>query len=272
MLTGQEICADTVFLMSMTHIVIGAALGFIIAQGVLQGVRRFGGWLQRDEVQQRIRRLSPARSADFVGGLIRHAGLIGASAALVTLGVWTVRDHLAAKSAHSAAMASAFDTATPVPVSDPHGSADEAAGLAGAPADDSTTAAAVDKPDPYADPDFQVQRRPHRAKSPLSLKETLVQRSEAKARAELLAETKQHLRRSQYDCEAADRASRYVKGGLDVWGFTSWQVKYFPVAGYKGATLPQCKDIKNVVDPSWLDDLHSTVAQQEAAPAKPAGP
>jgi hypothetical protein len=30
--------------------------------------------------------------------------------------------------------------------------------------------------------------------------------------------------------------------------------------GYKGATLAQCKDIKNVVDPSSLD-LQSTVAQ-----------
>jgi hypothetical protein len=87
-----------------------------------------------------------------------------------------------------------------------------------------------------------------------------VQRSESKARADLLSETQQHLHRSQYDCEAAARASKYVKDGLDVWGFASWQVKYFPVDGYKGATLTQCQDIKNVVDPSWAN-LKSAVAQ-----------
>jgi len=71
---------------------------------------------------------------------------------------------------------------------------------------------------------------------------------------------KQHASRSQYDCEAADRAGRYLKAGLDVWGFGAWQLKYFPTEGYKGATLIACKDIPNVVDPSQLD-LQSTVAQ-----------
>jgi len=88
------------------------------------------------------------------------------------------------------------------------------------------------------------------------------QRSEAKAANELLKDVRQHVQRSQYDCEAADRASRYLKAGLDVWGFDAWQAKYFPVSSYRGATLPACMDIKTVVDSSDAGlDLRSTVAQ-----------
>ena len=95
----------------------------------------------------------------------------------------------------------------------------------------------------------------------MSLKETLVQRSEAKARADLLREIQQHVHRSQYDCEATERANKYLNAGLDVWGFATWQLKYFPMNSYKGATLPQCRDVENVVDPSGLD-LQSTVANE----------
>jgi hypothetical protein len=109
--------------------------------------------------------------------------------------------------------------------------------------------------------DFKIRRKPRPAGSPLSLKEALVRRSEEKARADLLKQTQQYARRSQYDCEAAERASKYVKAGLDVWGFTAWQLKYFPMNTYKGATLEQCADITNVVDPSSLD-LQSTVADK----------
>jgi hypothetical protein len=105
-----------------------------------------------------------------------------------------------------------------------------------------------------------VQRRPHRSGTQPSLKEALLLRSEAKARAELLRDMQLHARRSQYDCEAADRAGRYLKAGLDVWGFAAWQLKYFPTEGYKGAALAACQDIPNVLDPSQLD-LQSTVAQ-----------
>jgi hypothetical protein len=143
-----------------------------------------------------------------------------------------------------------------VPISDPHGSPDEVAGLTPA------TAVPVDNVDPYTDSDFKVHRRPHHAGTPLSLKETLVQRSEEKARADLLRQIQQHVLRSQYDCEAAERASKYLKAGLDVWGFSTWQLKHFPIDSYKGATLPQCKDVKNVVDPSGLN-LQSTVADEK---------
>jgi hypothetical protein len=257
---AQAICASTVLLMNMSQLVIGAALGYIVAQGALHGIRRFVGWLQRDEVRQRIRTLSPARGSTIIGGLIRHAGLIAASAAVITLGVWATRDYLTAKSARSAAIADAFDPATATPVADVQGPADEAAASVRAHTPEPSGAVPVNNADPYTDSDFQVHRRSQRAGKAVSLKETLVRRSEEKARADLLKETQQHVRRSQYDCEAADRASKYVKGGLDVWGFALWQVKYFPVSNYTGATLPQCKDIKNIVDPSWAD-LKSTVAQ-----------
>jgi hypothetical protein len=167
---------------------------------------------------------------------------------------------LTAKSARSAAIADAFDPATATPVADVQGPADEAAASVRAHTPEPSGAVPVNNADPYTDSDFQVHRRSQRAGKAVSLKETLVRRSEEKARADLLRETQQHVRRSQYDCEAADRASKYVKGGLDVWGFALWQVKYVPASNYTGATLPQCKEIKNVVDPSWVD-LKSTVAQ-----------
>ena len=243
--------------MNMSQLIIGTAVGFFVAQGALYGIRGCMAWLQRDQVRKRISELAPSGESDLIGAFIRHAGLIGASAALITLGIWSVKDYMVTRSAHSAAVADTFEPAAAVAESaDTRGTAPVAAAPATAPEADASVATAHDV-DPYADPDFQVHRRPHHAES---LKEKLVQRSEARARAELLTETQQHLHRSQYDCEAAGRASKYVKVGLDVWGFASWQDKYFPVGGYKGATLAQCQDIKNVIDPSWAN-LQSTVAQ-----------
>jgi hypothetical protein len=110
------------------------------------------------------------------------------------------------------------------------------------------------------DPAFKVLHKPRRAGAAPSLKEALVQKSETRARNELMRELQQHVHRSQYDCEAAAHADKYLKAGLDVWGFATWQVKYFPVDGYRGATLDQCRPIKNVVASSV--DLQSAVAQQ----------
>jgi hypothetical protein len=256
---AQAICASTVLLMNMSQLVIGAALGYIVAQGALHGIKRFVGWLQRDEVRQRIRTLTPWRGSTIIGGFIRHAGLIAAGAAVITLGVWATRDYLAVRSARSAAIADTFDPATAAPVTDAPAPADEGPAPARARKPEPARAVPVNNVDPYTDSDFQVHRS-QRAGKATSLKETLLRRSEEKARTDLLKETQQRVHRSQYDCEAADRASKYVKGGLDVWGFALWQVKYFPASNYTGATLPQCKDIKNVVDPSWVD-LKSTVAQ-----------
>jgi hypothetical protein len=261
MSTWQEICASTVLVMSMTQLVIGTALGFFVAQGVLYSLKHLIGWLQRSDARKRILKLPASLGPTLIRGFTKYATLVGASAAIITLGVWAVGDYLAAQSARSAATADVLEPSTAMPVSDAHGSPDVVAAHAPAPKLDRSTAVPVDNVDPYSDPDFKVQRRSHHAGTALSLKETLLQRSEGKARADLLRETQQHLYRSQYDCEAADRASKYLKAGLDVWGFAMWQIRYFPVDSYKGATLPQCKDIKNVVDPSSLH-LQSTVAQE----------
>jgi hypothetical protein len=248
--------------MSMTQLIIGTALGFVVAQSALYSLRYSFGWLQREEVRTRIRAMTPSPGHAFVAGFIRYAAPIGASVALITLGVWAVSDYLAAKAARSAALTGALDPATAAAL--PPGSSDELPASSTAPA---TTEPAIavqpENAEPYADPDYKVRRAVHRSGSASSLKETLLQRSEAKARAELMRDMRQHASRSQYDCEAADRAGRYLKAGLDVWGFAAWQLKYFPVAGYKGATLAECRDIPNVVDPTPLD-LQSTVAQDAA--------
>jgi hypothetical protein len=245
----------------MSQLVIGAALGFLLGQGVLHCAKRLFNWLQREEVRERIRELSPSRGSGLINGFIKYAGVFGAVAALITLGGWTLGDYLAARSVRSVP---SIDVAVPtvaVPVSVPQGSADGAMSPSPSPKTNSPAAIPVENVDPYADPDFRIQRRPRRPGSSQSLKETLLQRSEAAARADLLKDLREHAHRSQYDCEAAERASKYLKAGLDVWGFASWQLKYFPTHGYKGATLQQCKDIQNVVDPSGLD-LQSTVADE----------
>ena len=244
--------------MSMTQLIIGACLGFMIAQGVLHGIRQLLGWLQHERVRTRVRALVPAPA--LIGGFVRYAGPVGASAALITLGVWGVSDYLAAKSARAAATANLFDPAVAEAPTDPHNATDDSAPPAAVPAVDAAPAAASGA-NPYHDADFKVQRPARKAGTAPTLKETLLQRSEAKTRSELLRQLQQHAQRSQYDCEAADRGQKYLKADLDVWGFAAWQVKYFPVEGYQGATLPQCRDIKNVLDPSSLD-LHSTVARK----------
>ena len=137
--------------MSMTQLVIGTALGFFVAQGVLYSIRHLIGWLQRSDARKRILRSTPSLGSTFIGAFIKYAAPVGAGAALITLGVWAVG--------------------------------------------------------------------------------------------------------------AADRASKYLKADLDVWGFAAWQIRHFPMDGYKGATLPECKDIKDVVDHSSSVDLQSTVAQ-----------
>jgi hypothetical protein len=246
--------------MSMTQLIIGTALGFVVAQSALYALRYSFGWLQREEVRTRIRAMTPTPGHAFVAGFIRYAAPIGASAALITLAVWAVGDYLAARAVPGAALASALDPAPGMPTA---GSSDERAN--GTPAANAEPATAVQPEfvDPYADPDYKVHRRAHRPGSALSLRETLLRRSEAKARAELLRDMQLHASRSQYDCEAAERAGRYLKAGLDVWGFAAWQLKYFPVEGYKGATLAGCKNIPNVVDPT-RPDLQSTVAREAA--------
>jgi hypothetical protein len=250
-------------LMTTIQLVIGTALGFVLAQIGLSSARGVLNWLRHEEVRARLRHLTPALGPAMIGGFIKYAGPLGAGAALVALGVWAVGDYWRANSARSAALASAFEhpaAALPAPAPDSPNAADKVAALVPPPTADLLPVAPVAKVDPYADPDFKVQRRAHHGSK--SLRETLVRRAETKARTELLTETHQHALRSQYDCEAAERAVKYLKSGLDVWGFAAWQVKYFPMDGYKGATLARCKELKNVLDPASLN-LQAAVTRSD---------
>jgi hypothetical protein len=244
--------------MSMTQLVIGTAFGFLVAQGLLYGLGHLAGWLRQGNLLARARAVRATPAPNVLGALIRYAAPVGVTVALLTLGVWAVSDYLAAKSARSVE-ANLFDSAPATPA-EPSVPPVRAASLTPPPPSELADEPAGAAPDPYADPAFKVQRKPHRSGSVLSLKETLVQQSETRARNELLREMQQHVHRSQYDCEAAERADKYLKAGLDVWGFATWQVKYFPVDNYRGATLDQCRAIKNVVASSL--DLQSAVAQR----------
>jgi hypothetical protein len=246
--------------MSMTELVIGAALGFVLAQLALHGTSYLLKWLRTDGARGRLRRILPMKGSAVGGFFVRYAAPISVSAALVLMGAWAVGDYLKARAAHGTAMASTFDATPAAPPADGQDVADaHPAAPAAIPAVRHEAAAPqeVAAADPYADPEFKVRRKPHKS---MTLKETLLEKSEARARADLLRETQQHMQRSQYDCEAADRAAKYVAADLDVWGFAAWQMKYFPTNNYKGATLAQCKDVNNVIDPSWLN-LQSAVAQ-----------
>lgn len=245
--------------MSMTQLVIGTAIGFLIAQAALYGLRRLIGWLRQGDLLARARAMRATPAPTVLSALIRYAAPVGVSVALLTLGVWAVSDYLAAKSARNVE-ANLFDSSAAAPAAEQGAPPVRSASLTPPPAPE-----AVDEPagavrDPYADPAFRVQHKGHRAGAATSLKETLVQQSEARARNELLRELQQHVHRSQYDCEAAERADRYLKAGLDVWGFATWQVKYFPVNAYRGAILERCRAIKSIVASSV--DLRSAVAQQ----------
>jgi hypothetical protein len=238
----------------MTQLVFGAALGFILGEGVLHGLKHSIDWLQTAEVRKRVGNLPAVQGPDLIRGFIKYAGVSGAVAALITLGVWGVGDYLTAKSARRMTSANGPDVAAAalMPGSGVHGAADEGAGVTPTSKANSAAEIPADNADPYGDSDFKVQRRPH-AGPHQSLRETLVQRSEARARMDLLRQTQEHAHRSQYDCETAERASKYLKSGLDVWGFASWQLRYFPRDGYKGTALPECKDIKDVMDASGLE-------------------
>src|SRR5437868_13069414 len=73
--------------MSMTQLVIGSALGFFVAQGVLYSMRHLIGWLQRSDARKRILRSTPSLGSTFIGAFIKYAAPVGAGAALITLGV-----------------------------------------------------------------------------------------------------------------------------------------------------------------------------------------
>ena len=146
--------------MSMTQLVIGTALGFFVAQGVLYSIRHPIGWLQRSDARKRILKPTPSLGSAFISAFIKYAAPVGAGAALITLCVWAVGDHLAAKSARSAATADVFTPSTLVPASTSRGSPDELGRPASVSRVGRSTALATDNVDPYADSDFKVSNNP----------------------------------------------------------------------------------------------------------------
>jgi len=249
--------------MSMIQIIIGTACGFLLAQAGLHGLGRLAVGLRRGALWERVRtlsgrmpRLPGLRGPTVLGAFIKYAAPVGTGIAVATLCVWGINDYLAARSARKAE-ASLFDSSAAAGDSGPGAPAPQSAALT-PPEPPQALAEPVAAVDPYTDPQFRVQRRARGSGD--ALREALLQKSEARARGELLLELRQHARRSQYDCEAAARGDRYLKAGLDVWGFMSWQVKYFPVDAYRGATLEQCRGIKSIV--ASPVDLQSAVAQQ----------
>jgi hypothetical protein len=253
--------------MGMSQLVIGTAFGFIVAQVLLFGIRGSIGSAQRDQLRLRLRKLMPTRGSVIVHGFVKYAAPVAVGAALITLGAWAVGDYFAAKSARSAPIASVLDPAVDAAGNDQSGNAAQTLPPPALAAADAADEGSAGTPDPYKDADFKVRHKFHRG--PPTLKEQLVQKEEARARSELLAGLKQHAQRSQYDCEVVDRAQKYLKAGLDVWGFTAWQSKYFPEEGYKGTTMPQCADIQNVAadspHPSAQPDSVALANSQPAA-------
>jgi len=240
----QEICASTLSAMSMTQLIIGTALGFFVAQGVLYGISILSAGFS---AATRASGLSadPSLGSAFISAFIKYAAPVGAGAAVITLCVWAVGDNLARGPRAARRRPTSSKRSTLVPASGLACSSDE---LARPVSTSRSTALATESVDPYADSDFKVQRRSHRPGSALSLKETLLQRSEAKACAELLRQTQQHLSRSQYDCEVADRAGKYLKPGLTSGAsqrgksgtsrWTATRAPCSPVQGHQGYRRP----------------------------------
>src|SRR5262249_39550565 len=168
----QDTRANTASVMSMIQLVIGAALGFIVAQGPLVGIRHLAGWVQQGDMRERIRALTPESGQAFIDWFNKHAAQLGACAVLITIGIWAVSDFMKSKSADAAATASAVDLQAAAPESPVQLSTREEAKPAPVSAAKPLTVAKTDAPDPYADPNFKVRRHAHRAGSALSLKET----------------------------------------------------------------------------------------------------
>lgn len=247
--------------MTMTQLVLGTACGFLIAQAALYGATRLLAWLRGGELLGLVHSVGAARGASFLGFLRKYAAPVGVSAALITFGAWFVSDYTAMRPAHNADASLSDSAGARATATAEEGPARAVPAATVPPPPAEPAEEAVQAFDPYADPGFKVQHKVRRAGGAPTLKDALIERSEARARADLLHELQQHAQRSQYDCEAVARAERYLKAGLDVWGFATWQVKYFPSGAYRGATLGPCKDIRNLVVASPLD-LQSTVAQQ----------
>jgi hypothetical protein len=235
--------------MSMTQLVLGCALGFLVAEGILWALKRLFA-RHAPEAKAAVAESIPS---SYIRAFIQYAAPVGASAAFVLLGAWTLQDYLSAKSARTAA------EQADAPLAAEQAPAPASSAVPAPPAED-TDESEPPRPDPYKDAEFRVVRHAHPGEP---LRDSLVQRAERKAGAQLLAELRAHAQRSQYDCEAVDHAQKYLKAGLDVWGFSTWQSKHFPVEKFSGATLPQCQNLARAADTGSID-LQSAVAQSDS--------
>ncbi len=248
----------------MLQIVLGSTAGFLLAEALLQSTKLVFVSARRDAMRARLRTLFSLRESGLVDGFVKYAGGVALLAALMVLGGWGLADYLEAKSSASVAKNTEAPPSPADPLPTPANAADKSALSDTAPggqavlAEDAATGDAAIS-DPYSDSEFAVHRRARRGAA--SLKEAFLQRSEEKARSDLLKQTQDREQRSQYDCEVAAHASRYLKAGLDVWGFSTWQAKYFPLEGYKGASLPECRGIKDVIDSKRIN-VKSAVANR----------
>src|SRR5437588_10929244 len=73
--------------MNMTQLVFGAALGCLLAQGVLYCIKPFIAWLRRDELRARLRALTPPSGRAIAHASIQYAVLLGAAALITPVGV-----------------------------------------------------------------------------------------------------------------------------------------------------------------------------------------
>jgi hypothetical protein len=246
----------------MTQLVIAAVLGFIIGECALVSLKQLARFVPRDQAGMRSRMLSALQGSGLAGRVVRYAIVFTVGAGVFTLTAWAVTNYQAARDAQRAVSASRVSPVV-APLPYPDDVSDEDSALTRSL---DRAAVGVADVDPYADPDFKVPRQPHSAGSSGKLTAILLQRSERKARADLLKETEEHAQRSQYDCEAAAHARKYLQSGLDVWGFAAWQTKYFPRDSYEGATLAQCKTIESRIESVETDPKQTVVAQDHVPP------
>src|SRR5580698_6350106 len=96
--------------MSMVQLIVGTALGVFLAQGVLYVLSQTLTAMRPAAARGRTVPGTATRGSGVVGGFVRHAALIATGLALVTLGVWAVRDYMATSAARSSTLAGNFDS------------------------------------------------------------------------------------------------------------------------------------------------------------------
>jgi len=167
--------------LSMTQLIFGAALGFLLGEGVLHGLKQSIGCSSATKCVNGLVSFVRARNRAH-RRFHQVCGCNRGDRALITLGVWGVGDYLAAKSVHRAMSANTSDGGrggllTGSAWLSERGYADRFAASG-----NSATAVRVDNVAPYADPAFKVQRRPQHAATSLSADSGAAVRSKSPGR------------------------------------------------------------------------------------------